>query len=1247
MLFNYNLSVLKDKMSELYELYESLSHCEEIQSMEQLINQNLRGEEQFIPDITESPIKSLEQKTNSLVQNLNYLFENNSSPESHQILFDMEQVVSRIESKRKEIFTKLQQIEAYEQHRKLLRWALPETSERKRARNLQSHFSLEIQNKYQEGSSLKLKEIAKKKTLRFQKERVNKLLGIRKYSRSPSPMNKLQEECERDHLSSYPLSKRYFEDQTQNFLYSLEIKKIMLISLKESLSGVFQETIKDKSPEEALAIVKNYAKRQDILVDPEQLYIEEGELKNEKIEVRESAVQKFIANDLEHSGLDLSLKESVVWRNFISQTGQGQEFNNHLKVKIEEDYFEFLQRRSYHSGEEYFNRLYQFYMEEMPILREYVLTQNLPENIHCDLMSGGLDSLIEKFLLEQGSHFKEKKECLNEIYKAKCKIAVDGLIALQGKNDPISKTIRRRHRDMLEDIPIENFPFRLFLEISHSLLCSYDQHTQIFVQKILKNRMDSLYEEVKRNKKNEKRLLEMCDRFIYASSLLSEETHSRLFPSIGEKYLQASKAIAVEDIIWQASKSVPDIPPLEQAPVEMDLKLFLQTLQKHRNESLKQAIQKFKRSKQERKKGIKGLLRQLFREEASYIKEMKALHPVPLESSFLILKSMENFAQEIQEHFSIPRHFLDEILDEITPAIFIIKEEFQLDGKNFEQCKKNLNFTSRSMKALETAMLDKGISEEDLPLFLEANSQCIRERCNFEQKSIQTVSQLRSIECYMRYKQKIESFQEMDTEKLPLQVKEILEKETAALHQEDVSSRKMQQETVEITEQIYMGEKSLNREEVESLILFQRALEGKKLTEDDNEKLQKFFSLIAQNKSFNQRVGSLIRSEQEGIIERFFEEPDEVELFKYGVSKKALKSVRYLSFKMKTLDDFSRSLEKAEALLSKLSLRNQESTPSFEEKLSFREYTNVLSLKKIVKCFKRIQESGFQSSELEELSLLAEKSRRLIAQFNELLHENLSQELKTGDFLMDSNEKKTRFTGSQRKISELVWDKIFSYTHASLALQKRGKINASEIYGKYVMGKISLEDIVKKDLWKFDFKQLPFNLDFLASFQGKYPNWEEKLQEDFEIFIHQLHSPSEEGEENDMFPTLENSWEIRRDAGLAKIKGTSQEQANDFQSICQEMHEFRTKNKDEGEDKMFCSEFVARITLSALFMMQEKYREEFNIPIETKAFEMPFPEFRNIKTVDPGSLIGIFQKNELLVKRQTPPILRDIFQEFS
>ena len=253
---------------------------------------------------------------------------------------------------------------------------------------------------------------------------------------------------------------------------------------------------------------------------------------------------------------------------------------------------------------------------------------------------------------------------------------------------------------------------------------------------------------------------------------------------------------------------------------------------------------------------------------------------------------------------------------------------------------------------------------------------------------------------------------------------------------------------------------------------------------------------------------------------------------------------------------------------------------------------------------------------------------------------------------MGSNPKKAKFTSSKETFSDHLWDFFFSYHHARLAIMEKG-VRTSEVCVQYKNDAIDIEERLKNDVWHLNLSRLPFNPDFLKAFKAKYKErWEEKIQEDFEAITHALNRPQKGGwlsllfsyENSEIFSTLWNDRERRHAAGKAKFtRSLEQREALDFKMVEREMSEL--KEHYDASDKMFCSEFVVKMTLSALVKLQEKYKKEFRLEEDMEAFSIPFPPNRRLETVDPGSLISIFQKQNILEKAPSPPILRKIFRE--
>ena len=1202
-------------------------------------------------------LSCLENRAVTLISNLNDLFETHKTPESQNIFSQMEKTVQNIESERQRILEKLQTRKNQTQRYTITRWVRGENPETTRLQQVEPHFSSEVKSQYND-PSISLRESITFKSCRFFKRRMDRIYGVENHSRSPSPENSKQAQEELDMLSSSKFSKKFLQSSGQNLQYFLETKEAMLASLKNSLEDIFQKAIMEgKKQEDALIAVQSYTSRLNILSNIHTIRIEKGELVTDEIQVLDQAVKDLIAQ--EQGSLSSSWgehEEGWTMPLFLSQIP----VKTIIHKKLEEDFENALQR----TGIEDFPAFVQhFYENALPSLREHILELDLPEDLNYELMSGGIEETIEKFLLKKLPKYIPVKECQAQIYQAKCQTALNILATLEGKNDLISKVSRRHARSMINNIPIENFPFEFFLFHAERLLDSQDPVTKSFTQNIVKNKMNLIYREAQKAKTegNESRLLELCEKFVYVSSIFTPNLQTDLFPTPEERYLQAANEIEMEELAWETSLKVPPrkLKRSENSPVQSNRIQFMESLQEHQELSLQAALQKFKNADIGEKGSMKSLLIGLVKSETQYIRKFQreSQNPLSCSDAFLIQNCAEYFAEEIQKHFSLPSYFLDEILDDAVGRM--VKDQFQPDLTDHKEIKTNLQIASRSKKALDLAIAGEScIPDASVPSFLQAVSQCVENRCRLEDEA-KTDRQVRNIERYKNYQEHLQEM--LDSFEMSPEKNEALQNEMRATENRTAFSHRIQRKALEQAEKIYKGNKSLSKEEVKNLLLFQKACEGKQITPDENEQLVAFYHYITGNREFNQKIGALLKKSPTSF-EGFFDEED-IELFKYGISYKVLTTIRDLSFRIKKIEEFRRCLEKAELLRDKL-MQEEEIQP--EEKLSFREYKNILRIGEVIDDLKKVEKSGFQSEELEELKELSERSEAVAKTFDDLFQEDLKQVMKNGDILMDSNQRKANFRYTKRKWTELAWDSAFKYPHASSSVKRESGVHTAEVYGDYQNKKLSIENILKKRLFRLNLQNLQFNESFLQAFRAEHgEQWQEEIQKDFEYFIQTLNT-KREGQKK-AFGNLSNSWEIREFAGRSKLAtnfldiipygskiaaeldwplhNCRQREPNDFKAIRDEMLRFKETNEDDpGDyDYMFCSEFVARITISAFVMMQEKYKEKFQL--EEEAFKMPFPKHRKVKTVDPGSLIEVFDEKGLIQGLGDPPFMRKAFRE--
>ena len=1254
---------LQNKIDELKALYSEVSLCEDLSSMQEVIEESsLYKRGKLWMDYDENILGSLEDRKIILVNKLHHLFEKSQIIGSQMHFQVLEQSLANLEEEREKISSKLENMKKAKQRyslTKLFRGEHPQAIELEEVTG--KYFSSPIEYAYQNPFGEVSKSIQNRNS-RFLEQRTETMLGVRYRSPSSDPSLKHTPEIYPEMENhSLRLSRRYLENPRRNLEHLENTKEAALDSLRGSLSKVFDKAIENnKHPEEALLIVKNYAIRLNILQDTNVLSFEDDpeglgiRLNCGRIEINDETLKQLMAEGLSEiqSGFNWEEGERFFLMDLLDKLFMESHYllkRREIQSKIQKRFDQFIQEQEMHReqnlpDEELHDLLKPFYKNELPQMQNELQEEDIPEEMYYRLASSDIDSCLEEVLLEKAGKIFGRQRCMKQIHIIKCETALENIRSLGDRTDILSNAMRRRSRDILYSLPIQSFPFEYPLE-TFALPPAMDPTTHRFMKRIIKKRTNDLYESIQsaRKENKDKTLLLLCEKFIHLKSLLSEEIYDDLFETREEKYAQASHEIEIEELAWKISAEIPAQKLSEEKnnPIQKERKQFIDLFQNRLKNSFSSKKREFEDGQDEG--GVKELFKSLIREEIRHIRKVNFEQNLACNERLLIGESIEYFSRKMQKHFSLPAYLIEEFLDESIEENF--ENEPRWHEESASQIKMNLYLSSLSQKRLEKTIFLENLSREELSLFLRLNSQCREKRCRFE-KYLGTPDQAWNIQRYMNYKKTLQTFLERPetSEEPAVALKEEIVETTlkrSNISQIQQAERKVSKQSKSIYEK---GSQGLSEFEVEHLLLFQKVSENKQITEEENEKLCDFFSYIANNKPFNQRLGTLLR--EEGAFFNPMDQGRNLKLFKYGLKNETLKSIRYISFKTRRLETFRESLNKAESLLMQLKADLEP-----ENKLSFQEYNNLLNLHKLSKYFQTIRDTGFHSEDLETSLQLANQSKEIISQLEELFQNEAPQYIRTGDFLMGSNPKKAKFTSSKETFSDHLWDFFFSYHHARLAIMEKG-VRTSEICMKYKNEAIDIEEYLKNDVWHLNLSRLPFTPDFLKAFKAKYKErWEEKIQEDFEAITHALNRPQKGGwlslfsyENSEIFSTVWNDRERRHAAGKAKFtRSLEQREALDFKMVEREMSEL--KEHYDASDKMFCSEFVVKMTLSALVKLQEKYKKEFRLEEDMEAFSIPFPPNRRLETVDPGSLISIFQKQNILEKAPSPPILRKIFRE--
>lgn len=1252
---------IKNSLRELGNLYENVLQANDLQSMENEVNR--LGAPNHVA-LGRSVLESLPEEKNHLIDRVNQTFKRFLIEKEN---FDeLSDLLASLQSKHEDVLKKLQDMKNKASAKRWVpRVILKENAEESRLQSIIEKFHLRETSFVQGREDLfhSLSKSVQEESDVFLQEVANRKEGVRKEF---SSLEKASKKRAPQEVAVLELSKRQLSNSAMNMQHLRKTERSILSSLRTEFHKIFDEAISNgSSSEEALIIVKNYAKSLDILAQGASFGIEEYEqgkwrLCIHSIGLKREQVSQMIARELKVDVQEISYEERrsfkflkifQIVKNFFFK----KKIRRGLKQDVERSFQQFLMRNAKQSTffpEKHFKSLIgRFYREEFMRLKGVIAEkEDISEDFSYELMMD-MGDIIRDVILREGVRKIGVKQCLAEINLARCQMALETIKELKQKSDVVSNASRLQALEVLYRIPVEDFPVKVFLDGAKEIFSSDSLEKELVVD-LLKDKMEALYDGIQKAKivGNKKNLLALCEKFLHIRHLLSEELYRSLFSEREEIYVQLQREIEIEDLSWKLSGSCKGEISGEEGLAQKDRVTFELFLGDHRKRALEKGIQSLKK---EEEPDVKLLLKNLIKEEKKYI----ALHMHRMKFysySFLVQDMMEYFSRELQGRYSLPSYLVEEALEES------IKEE---EGDDIEKLKRDLRFALQTQAPLKEVIFSEAVSKEELALFLRSTSQCMERRC-FSQKYVGEAEKAWNVQRYMAYEESLKKFKEAieGGEKKTVLEEEIQRIKAEKSQQQAVFEKEME----ELKKARRKKKEELSELEIENLLLLQEILDRdprereQKITEEENQRLVEFLSYIKENRGFNKRVSALLkgkvglldvrRLQRDGVdsvdVAGMLFQGEERELLKYGIRNKTLDLVRYLSFKMGDIETFERNIMRADAVLNAL---NSKVEISPDNKLSFKDFRALQSLSSLKSRFQQMTNRGFRSEECDRLFVLANRSREVIQKLELHLHEEMKKSFRSGDIFTDSYQKEAKFNSVKMKKLDKLWTLGFTeYHHAGLFIEGEDTFKTSEVYSEYVIDTPSIRSVLTSDAWHLNLSKLQFNQEFLTAFKKKYGEeaWKDRMQKDFEAISLQLNT-SNRGKP---FANVSNDWGRQLKAGKAKFKGQRmQKEELDFREVCEEMERLKVKAGEEEEDRkdhMFCSEFVVRMTLSAFYKLQEKYKKEFKLK-DQEPFKMPFPKHRRLETVDPGSVVQIFQKEGILEKRDELPLMRKIFKEFS
>lgn len=419
--------------------------------------------------------------------------------------------------------------------------------------------------------------------------------------------------------------------------------------------------------------------------------------------------------------------------------------------------------------------------------------------------------------------------------------------------------------------------------------------------------------------------------------------------------------------------------------------------------------------------------------------------------------------------------------------------------------------------------------------------------------------------------------------------------------------------------------KHINNNEEQLLLLFEKIV-----TEDNHasslelNRLAALLEISIGNKNLNQHLSE------------FSKEKDSIYPEKY---KKTIGDLKMFSYKTKFTHLNDDLLNKCERALKAIA---EGKTITKEGQLSIFEFGRLDDLAKLKPMLDKFHQLGLtaKSPKLAELYKQAQRAA--------VLMDNIQQEIarentfKNGDMLLVSFQKQNLFKNelSASRERALTQKFVSKYGHASqFYLNENGQLYQSHVGTQYSAGQVKPSDLVTGEFFRIDILKLisPENQKKLEAYYSKRNlDYKVEVEKIFHQSIYRLHTQSQE-----RFAVIHNDEARRFQAGLADLHlygGHHRDTDADRKKIHGAMYGV---DGSTVKNKMVCSEFVVKSTVSALFETNEILTKQLNsegISCETDVVTIPLKRER-LKRVHPERLVKVFDEVGCLTKVEPPRIL--------
>lgn len=352
---------------------------------------------------------------------------------------------------------------------------------------------------------------------------------------------------------------------------------------------------------------------------------------------------------------------------------------------------------------------------------------------------------------------------------------------------------------------------------------------------------------------------------------------------------------------------------------------------------------------------------------------------------------------------------------------------------------------------------------------------------------------------------------------------------------------------------------TITPEYVEMLGLLARSTKKKRdikpLTPEEEKKLEEYFREAVGNRKLN-----------EGL-EQISEHPEKVDFKRSGIDDSSVQKIRKVAQLLRYFSYKSGKLGRVEEINARAASVTDATQPLNEEaKLSLAEFRTLRDSAAVYQILVKFGISAESAAPLGRIYRTTEKSYKQIEKINKSAL--LNGHYKAGDLLMVKPES-FKVKGRKADLEEKLTYKIISkYVHAAqIFIGKDGQPKISHVDDEYEVGGVDWRGVATADVFRIDPVRLfPSN---------KAPENPEIVRERFQKILQNLH---ESGKER--FKAIKNDQASRFKAGLANFglfgghKGTSQSSSEDLFEV---------------KERMICSEFVARATITALKELQGEY----------------------------------------------------------